>query len=100
MSIGFDLEQKQDTNQKINPNWHVILLNDDVHTFQFVIMVLVKIFRKEVNEAIKMTYEIHEKGQTIATTCSKERALLYQEQVVSVKEGDKGALKCVIEPAE
>ena len=100
MSIGFDLEQKQDTNQKINPNWHVILLNDDVHTFPFVIMVLIKIFRKKPEEAIELTYEIHEKEQAIAATCSKERALLYQEQVTSVKEGDKGALRCVIEPAE
>jgi len=102
MSVGFDLdlEEKQETNQKISPHWHVMLLNDDYHTFPFVIMILVKIFKKKIEEAVELTYQIHEKGQAIATTCSKERALLYQEQVTSVKEGDKGAIRCIIEPAE
>lgn len=100
--IGFDLDTAQETEtvDKICPNWNVILLNDDYHSFDFVIILLMKIFRKELDSALAITLEIHENGQGIAATCSKERAELYLEQVASMKEGIKGAIGCVMEPAE
>lgn len=47
-------------------HYRVILHNDDVTTFQFVIMVLVDIFSKSVQEAMDITTAVHEKGQGIA----------------------------------
>lgn len=100
--IGFDLdiEQEQKQDQKICPNWNVIILNDDYHTYDFVISVMVKVFRKTEQEAFVIAFMVDQKGQAIAATCSKERALLYQEQVAAIKEGKLGAIGCTIEPAE
>lgn len=86
--------------QLLTPNWHVIFLNDDYHTFGFVVFVITTIFKKSVEDAFAFTQKIHLEGQAVITTCSKERAELYAEQVSSVKEGEKGSIGCVIEPAE
>lgn len=95
-----DLDQQVLINQKICPNWHVIFLNDDYHSFEFVIFVMIQVFRKDFEEALVLTKQIHDSGQSIVTTCSKERAELYFEQVSTFKEGSKGSIGCVIEPAE
>lgn len=103
MPVGLDspdVDQQSSTSQKICPHWHVLLLNDDYHTFGFVIYVMTTIFRKPFPEAAGLTLQIHEEGQAIVATCSKERAQLYEEQVASMKEGEKGAIGCCIEPAE
>lgn len=95
-----EVETVSDTSQKICPNWHVIFLNDDYHSFDFVIYVITTLFKKTFEEAFILTITIHKTGQGVITTCSKERALLYEEQVAGIKEGEKGAIGCVIEPAE
>lgn len=95
-----DLEQETSIKQGLCPNWHVIFLNDDYHSFQFVIHVIMSIFRKEFEEAFVLTKQIHEKGLAIVTTCTKERAELYLEQVSSMKEEEKGAISCKMEPAD
>lgn len=46
--------------------YKVILHNDDSTTFDFVIMVLMKIFHKSGDEAVEITKAIHEAGQGIA----------------------------------
>ena len=95
-----EVEVKNTTDQRICPNWNVIFLNDDYHSFNFVIEVIMTLFKKTFPEAYVLTVYIHKTGQAIITTCSKERALLYEEQVSGMKEGEKGAIGCVIEPAE
>lgn len=95
-----ELETTASTNSGLCPQYHIIFLNDDYHSFQFVIYVMVTLFRKEFEQAFELTKMIHETGQAIVTTCPKERAELYLEQVSSMKEGDKGAIGCVMEPAE
>ncbi len=46
--------------------YKVILHNDDKTTFDFVILVLMDIFHKNLDDAITVTKLIHEQGQGIA----------------------------------
>lgn len=85
---------------KIAPRWNVVLINDDYHSFEFVIYLLMTIFKKDINEAFKITKAVHDEGRGVAATCSKERAELYLEQITSLKEGAKGALTADMEPAD
>jgi ATP-dependent Clp protease adaptor protein ClpS len=49
------------------PNMYkVILHNDDTTTFDFVIEVLIRIFHKNLHDAIELTKLIHTTGQGIA----------------------------------
>lgn len=96
----------QETKQSINlaKQWHVILLNDDDHSFEYVIVLLMKIFRYNADEAYAITVKIDKEGQAIVDTTSKERAELKQEQVHSMGPDfsmprSAGPISCVIEPA-
>lgn len=65
----------------VQPRWKVLLHNDEVTTFEFVIWLLVTLFQKEPEEAIRLTYEVHETEAALVTVTTKERAELYLEQV-------------------
>jgi ATP-dependent Clp protease adaptor protein ClpS len=54
--------------------YHVILLNDDFTTFEFVIAVLVQIFNQSTEQAFGLTMKIHESGRGIAGTYGYEIA--------------------------
>lgn len=92
----------QETEEKTHlaPRWKVILLNDDVTTFDFVIDLLVSLFHKDRTEAIRLTYEIHETGSALITVTSLERAELYVEQVRSLARPRGYPLTATMEPAD
>jgi len=83
---------------RLAPRWKVILLNDDVTTFAFVIELLVTLFKKERIEAVRLTHEIHETGSALITVTTLERAELYVEQVRSLARPRKFPLSATIEP--
>ena len=75
-----DVERRTD----LAPQWKVLVLNDDVTTFEFVIWLLITLFRKNRPEAEELTWEIHETGSALVTVTNLERAELYVEQVRSL----------------
>lgn len=95
-----EILESVDVSQRICPRWHTLLLNDDYHSFDFVILVIINVFKKPLPEALKATVTIHNEGQVIMATTSKERAELYLEQVAGMREGELGPVGCTIEPAE
>jgi ATP-dependent Clp protease adapter protein ClpS len=48
---GTITERETDTQVRLSPHWKVILHNDDVTTFEFVIRLLVELFHKEIGRA-------------------------------------------------
>lgn len=65
----------------LEPPWHVILLNDDFHTFQYVIEMLQEIFGHSPQLGMRMADEVHEKGRAIVATVHKELAELRKQQI-------------------
>ena len=63
------------------PLWNVILLNDDEHTFDYVIEMLGSIFGHPPDLAFKMAQEVDANGRVIVATVHKELAELRQEQI-------------------
>jgi ATP-dependent Clp protease adaptor protein ClpS len=90
---------------RLLPPYHVILLNDDDHSFEFVVEVLRKVFAFQLEQAFTYTREAHTKGRAVVWTGPKEVAELKVEQVQSLHEirardGAKlGPVDCVLEPA-
>lgn len=86
------------------PLWHVILLNDDEHTFTYVIQMLTSIFGHSIERAAEMAINVHENGRVIVATVHKELAELRQEQIheygpdPDVKDCP-GSMRADIEPA-
>lgn len=64
--------------------WHVILHDDDVTTMDFVVWLLVTLFARPYDDAVRLMLEVHETGAAAVATCPRERAELYVEQVHSL----------------
>lgn len=84
--------------------YHVILLNDDEHTFEYVIDMLCKLFGHSTQMAHQMALEVHRTGRVIVATLHKEAAELRQEQIQNhgadrLVASCKGSMKAAIEPA-
>ena len=86
------------------PLWHVILLNDEEHTYDYVIEMLQAIFSYDVEKAYKMAQTVDENGRVIVVTCHKELAELRQEQIQEFGpdprvSGSTSSMRAEIEPA-
>lgn len=81
------------------PQWKVILLDDDVTTVEFVVWLLVSVFRKTRTEAVDLTWEVHQSGSALITVTNLERAELYVEQVHSLARPRGFPLTATLEPA-
>jgi ATP-dependent Clp protease adaptor protein ClpS len=86
------------------PLWHVILLNDDEHTYEYVIEMLSAIFGYGIEKGFKLAKEVDEHDRVIVATCHKELAELRQEQIHEFGPDPrlpkcKGSMRAEIEPA-
>jgi ATP-dependent Clp protease adaptor protein ClpS len=100
-----DVEEQTDQRTKRQPPYHVILLNDDDHTYQYVISMLQKLFGHTLETGFKMAQEVDKTGRVIVDTTSMERAELKRDQIHAFGADPliprcKGSMSAEIEPAE
>jgi ATP-dependent Clp protease adaptor protein ClpS len=93
-----------ETRTRRQPPYHVIILNDEEHTFEYVIELLTKLFGHPLATAEELTLRIHHTGRAIVLTTHREKAELKREQVLAYGPDprmsiSKGPLGCYIEPA-
>src|SRR5262249_57427607 len=86
------------------PPYHVIILNDEEHTYDYVIELLCKLFDHPLSTAIELTTRIDKTGLAVVYTTHKEKAELKRDQVLAYGPDprmsiSRGPLRCYIEPA-
>ena len=96
-------EQSEIRTRKLPP-YNVIILNDEEHTFEYVIEVLTTLFAHPLQAAEVLTWRIHNSGRAVVYTTHKEKAELKRDQVLACGADprmsiSKGPLGCYIEPA-
>lgn len=96
---------QQEEKPKILPPYHVVLLDDNDHTYEYVIEMLMRLFGHPLESAFRMACEVDNTGRVIVDTTSKERAELKQEQIHAygrdvLLERSQGSMSAIIEPAE
>ena len=74
-----DVEQEQKT--KRQPPYHVVLLNDDDHTYEYVIEMLRALFGHPVEKGYQLAKIVDTKGRAIVFTTSLEHAELKRDQI-------------------
>ncbi len=87
------------------PQYHVVLLDDDEHTYDYVIEMLMQIFRHSRATAFRMACEVDSVGRVIVDTTTKERAELKRDQIHAYGPDwriphCKGSMSAIIEPAQ
>lgn len=87
------------------PPYHVILLDDDDHTYEYVIDMLQQLFGMTLQDAYLKAVEVDHTGRVILDTTTKERAEFKRDQVLAFGRDQRipscqGAMSALIEPAE
>jgi ATP-dependent Clp protease adaptor protein ClpS len=87
------------------PPYNVILLDDNDHTFEYVVEMLAKVFSYPEDKGNELAKTVDDSGKVIVLTTHKELAELKCDQITTYGadwrlERSKGAMSAVIEPAD
>lgn len=101
---GTKLKPERKERPKQQPAYHVILLDDDDHTYEYVIGMLRKLFRHPTEKAYQLACEVDTTGRVIVDTTTLERAELKRDQIQSFGRDWRiarceGSMSAAIEPA-
>src|SRR5262245_55913293 len=86
------------------PPYHVVLLDDNDHSYDYVIEMLTKLFGRPRPRAYQLAKEVDTAGRVIVDTTSFERAELKRDQIHAYGPDKliarcKGSMSAIIEPA-
>ncbi len=87
------------------PPYNVILLDDDYHTYEYVIGMLMQLFGHSREKAFQMAKEVDTTGRVIVLTTTREHAELKRDQIHAFgpdlfsSRKCEGSMSAVIEPA-
>ena len=89
---------------KALPPYHVVLLDDQQHTYAYVIDMLKDLFGYESVKGFALAKEVDSKGRVIVLTTHRERAELKRDQIIGRgadvrMASSKTGMRAVIEPA-
>jgi ATP-dependent Clp protease adaptor protein ClpS len=87
------------------PPFHVILYNDDDHSYEYVMEMLLVVFGHPFERGMQMAKEVDETGRVIVLTTHKEKAELKRDQIHAYGADPRvaccaGSMSAAIEPAE
>lgn len=96
---------RTEENLRLQPPYHVILLNDDDHTYEYVVRMLKELFGHPVERGFRMAEQVDKTGRAIVMTTTLELAELKRDQIHAygpdpLLERCKGSMSAEIEPAE
>ncbi|MBV8551935.1 MAG: ATP-dependent Clp protease adaptor ClpS [Acidobacteriaceae bacterium] len=84
--------------------FHVVLLDDDEHTYDYVIEMLQKLFFLPVETALQHAVEVDTTGRTVVITCERPEAEFARDQIHGYGADprmpkSKGSMSAVLVPA-
>ncbi|MBW3635048.1 MAG: ATP-dependent Clp protease adaptor ClpS [Armatimonadetes bacterium] len=101
---AIDLESVQGEELLSDTPWNVVLLDDDFHTYDYVVEMLMAIFGYPMRRAFKMTVEVDTRKRVIVWTGHLEKAEAYRDQIHaygadSRMDTSKGSMSAILEKA-
>jgi ATP-dependent Clp protease adaptor protein ClpS len=94
---------RQKKKPKRQPRYHVILWNDEHHTFDYVIRMMKTLFGHAREKGFQIAMEVHTKGKAVCMTTTLEHAELKRDQIHAFgrdpeASDSKGSMWSTIEP--
>lgn len=101
----FQIDEETTTRTIHLPNFNVVLWDDNDHTYDYVIEMLMDIFHHSREKAFQMAVEVDTEGRVVVDTTTKERAELKRDQIHGYGKDWRlerclGSMSATIEPAE
>jgi len=86
------------------PPYHIVLLDDDDHTYEYVIEMFRKLFGYTAEHGYQLACEVDEAGRVIVDTTTLERAELKRDQIHAFGRDWRiprcqGSMSAILEPA-
>jgi ATP-dependent Clp protease adaptor protein ClpS len=90
---------------RLEPLFHVVLLDDDEHTYDYVVEMLCKLFVLSAEAAFQRAVEVDTTGRTIVITCELEQAEFGRTQIHSYGADprmpeSKGSMRAIVVPVQ
>jgi len=90
--------------QRLVPLYRVVLLDDNDHTYDYVIEMLQKIFIFTLEQAYRHAEEVDRCGRTVLITCELREAEFARDQIHAYGpywrlERSRGSMSAIVEPA-
>src|SRR5262249_13120642 len=97
-------KEKREEKTKRQPPYNVVLLNDDDHSYEYVIIMLQQLFGHPPEKGYQMAKEGDTSGRVIVLTTTMEHAELKRDQIHAFGPDPliarcKGSMSATIEPA-
>lgn len=97
--------KKKKQRPKRQPRYHVILWDDDDHSYEYVIIMMKKVFGHSVEKGFKIAKTVDSEGRAICLTTTLEHAELKRDQIHAFGRDPlidrcQGSMSATIEPAE
>lgn len=97
-------EQGQDADSSLENLYHVIILNDDEHTFEYVVEMLQSVFGIPYADALAHTMEADQTGSSVVATCGLSEAEAKRDRVHAFGPDwrlphSRGSVAALVEPA-
>lgn len=97
-------EVEKEKLDELEPLYNVVLLDDDEHTYEYVIEMLQRLFLLSEVDAFRHAVEVDTTGRTIVITCGLSQAEFGRDQIHSYGPDwrmpkCKGSMHAVVEPA-
>ena len=96
---GLGLATRTRTRTKQPTPYRVLLLNDDYTPMEFVVLVLQRFFRMNMEEATRVMLHVHQKGVGVCGVFSYEVAETKVSQVIDFARENQHPLQCTLEKA-
>lgn len=98
------IETPEKSRPKRQPPYHVNLLDDDDHTYEYVIGMLRRLFGYSAERAYQLAEQVDLNGYVVVDTTTMERAELKRDQIHAFGrdwriEACEGSMSSTIEPA-
>lgn len=96
-------EVTEETTRRRQPRYSVVLIDDNEHSYEYVVRMLGQLFGYGKEKAFQLACEVDRAGRVILLTTTREHAELKQEQIVAygadpLVEHSRGSMRAVLEP--
>jgi len=90
--------------ENLTPLFNVVLLDDDDHTYDYVVEMLCNLFVLPTEVAFRHAVEVDTVGRTVVITCERAQAEFGRDQIHAYGADprmprSKGSMSAIIEPA-
>lgn len=105
-AAGAATKTKDESKEKVKelPPYHVVLLNDDDHSYEYVIEMLRALFGHPAEMGYKLAQQVDDQGRAVVLTTHREKAELKRDQIHSYGVDYRvatcqGSMSAIVQPA-